>query len=84
MDFLGCSSDQSLGPAVQGCRDNFDFTIKFEQVFFSILPASIFVALSLPRIAYLAYRRALVGGPLLRSAKTVRSLVAVRSLLIGT
>ncbi|ETS74012.1 hypothetical protein PFICI_13878 [Pestalotiopsis fici W106-1] len=71
MDFSECSDDQSLGPSVQHCRDGFDFTIKFELVFFSILPASIFVAVALARIACLFSKQAIIGGAILQSAKLV-------------
>ncbi|KAL9106441.1 MAG: hypothetical protein Q9227_008529 [Pyrenula ochraceoflavens] len=47
MDFSGCAADTSLGPAVQGCRDNFDFTIRFERTYLSLVPACLFIALTL-------------------------------------
>ncbi|PYI12622.1 P-loop containing nucleoside triphosphate hydrolase protein [Aspergillus sclerotiicarbonarius CBS 121057] len=62
MDFSRCVDDTSFGPAVRRCRDNFDFTLKFELLFFAIIPASIFLGLSLPRIVLLARRRVLVTG----------------------
>ncbi|KAL9623731.1 MAG: hypothetical protein Q9160_001961 [Pyrenula sp. 1 TL-2023] len=33
--------DNSFGPAVEGVRDNFDFTVLFEDSFFTIAPASL-------------------------------------------
>ncbi|KAI1338782.1 P-loop containing nucleoside triphosphate hydrolase protein [Xylariaceae sp. FL0016] len=71
MDFAGCADDGLLGPAVQGCRDDFDFTITFENIFFALIPASIFIALYLPRIAYLFRRPVMVDGVLLLSAKLI-------------
>ena len=71
MDFAGCLDDESFGPAVRGCRDDFDFTLKFEKIFFALIPASIFIALSLSRIVYLARKPAIVSGVLLRTAKLV-------------
>ena len=71
MDFSGCLDDQSFGPTVRGCRDDFDFTIKFEKIFFALIPASIFVAVALARVVYLARRPTLVTGVLLRTAKLV-------------
>lgn len=73
MDFSGCLNDESIGPAVQGCRGDFDFTIKFEKIFFDLLPTAIFLATCLPRIVYLARRPAIVGGVFLRYAKLVRN-----------
>ncbi len=71
MDFAGCLDDESFGPAVRGCRDDFDFTIKFEKIFFALIPAPIFIALFLSRIVYLARKPAIVGGVFLRTAKLV-------------
>lgn len=40
-------ADDVLGPVVRGCRDNFDFTLLFEQSFFQIAP-SILLLLIVP------------------------------------
>ena len=71
MDFSGCSNDDSFGPTVRGCRGDFDFTIKFEKIFFALIPASVFIALSLSRIVYLARTPAIATGALLRTVKLV-------------
>ncbi|CZR65845.1 related to multidrug resistance protein [Phialocephala subalpina] len=71
MDFLECPNDDSFGPSVHGCRDDFDFTIRFERVFFSVVSASIFVVLALARIVFLARRPAIVQGSLLKNLKLV-------------
>jgi len=71
MDFSGCPDDDSLGPAVQGCRGDFDFTLKFEKIFFSIIPAAVFLAASLPRVVYLIRRTTIVGGTALKILKLV-------------
>lgn len=48
MEFAGCSNDGAMEPAVVGCRGDFDFTIKFEKMFFSLIPStSVQSALSL-------------------------------------
>ncbi|KAK4445746.1 P-loop containing nucleoside triphosphate hydrolase protein [Podospora aff. communis PSN243] len=58
MDFSTCPSDDRIfSPAVEGCRGDFDFTIKFEKIFFDIIPASIFTAVSLTRMLFLVTRR---------------------------
>lgn len=71
MDFTGCLNDEAFGPAVRGCRGDFDFTIKFEQIFMVLLPASIFTAVSLSRIAFLARRPSIVAGAGLKYTKLV-------------
>lgn len=72
MDFAACPDDDMFGPAVRGCRGDFDFTLKFEKIFFDIIPASVFIAGALTRILYL-YTRApvLVGGNWFRYLKLV-------------
>ncbi|KAI0894640.1 ABC multidrug transporter [Annulohypoxylon nitens] len=81
MLFSACAdtNDQSLGPNVLGCRGDFDFTIRFEQLFFSLVPAVIFILASPWRIALLARRPTIVGAPLLRLAK-IGVLVSYASL----
>lgn len=68
------ANDQSLGPSVLGCRGDFDFTVKFEQLFFSLTPSVIFIILSLWRIYLLAKRPTIVDAPLLRLVKLVSVL----------
>ena len=79
MDLSGCAGDSSFGPAVHGCRDDFDFTLEFERIFFSIIPSSAFVALSLARCVWLVRRPVLVSSPALRSVKTVSYSPALRN-----
>ncbi|KAM7193136.1 canalicular multispecific organic anion transporter 1 [Rhypophila sp. PSN 637] len=84
MDFTGCLNDEALGPAVQGCRGDFDFTIKFESIFLSMIPAAIFTAVSLPRIVHLNRQPAIIGGTLLRFAKltTIGALAVIQLALL--
>jgi hypothetical protein len=72
MDLRTCLEDEFLGPSVHGCRGNFDFTLSFEKVFFSLIPASLFIIISMTRIAILVRRPRIVGGALLRYIKLVR------------
>lgn len=76
MDFFGCINDESLGPTVEGCRGDFDFTVKFEKGFFMLIPATLFIAISPPRLPYLIRRPVIVdgGGRLFQSAKIVRHI----------
>lgn len=67
----GCPNDASFGPAVEGCRDDFDFTVTFEKIILSIIPSSIFIALAAARITFLAGRRSVVDGVALQYVKVV-------------
>lgn len=69
LDF--CPSDQSFGPAVRGCRSDFDFTLRFEQVIFAVVPSCIFLVFSIPRIAYLVRKPLVVTGKLFQGFKLV-------------
>lgn len=75
MSFAGCLDDASFGPAVRGCRDDFDFTLKFEKILLDLIPASVFVAASLPRLFYLLRRPVVVKG----SFFSLLKLVSVRA-----
>lgn len=66
-----CLNDHSLGPSVRGCRDDFDFTLAFERVFFAILPGSVLIASCLVRLAYLFPKPRIVSGVGLQCAKLV-------------
>jgi hypothetical protein len=48
------ANDDLFGPAVQACRDNFDFTLLFEQAILSIGPSTILLLLTPFRIFQLA------------------------------
>jgi ATP-binding cassette, subfamily C (CFTR/MRP), member 1 len=75
MAFSGCLNDDTFGPAIHGCRDNFDFTIKFERMFLTLIPESIFMAIALIRIAYLGQRPRIVKGSWIWALKLVRHLL---------
>lgn len=68
-----CINDDSFGPNVRGCRGDFDFTIRFERIFLAIIPTSIFIALSIPRIAFLLQKPKIVGAVWLQFLKLVRA-----------
>lgn len=67
-----CLSDAAFGPAVRGCRGNFDFTLKFEMIFLDILPNSIFIIIFISRIAHLVTQPTVAKDLILRALKTVR------------
>ncbi|KAF5018609.1 hypothetical protein F66182_9401 [Fusarium sp. NRRL 66182] len=62
MDFEGCLSDASFGPFVKGCRDSFDFTLKFEVIIFFIAPSCVFTALAFMRILILVSKSHIITG----------------------
>ncbi|RGP60633.1 hypothetical protein FLONG3_10802 [Fusarium longipes] len=64
-----CLNDGAWGPGVRGCRGDFDFTQKFERIFFSIIPTVIFIASAIARVAVLAQRERIVNGVVLQAAK---------------
>jgi len=74
---LRCHGDDGIGPVLEpalflsGCYD-FDFTLVFEDVLFSILPCGVFLLLAAWRVAVLRARPVLVRWPLLRASKQVR------------
>jgi len=66
-----CLNDDSFGPTVAGCRDEFDFTIVFEQSFFSIAPSVIFVFLAAIRIFSLRRKSPVLKAHNFRAVKLV-------------
>ncbi|KAK4222045.1 ABC transporter [Podospora fimiseda] len=61
--------DGAFGPAINGCRDDFDFTFAFEQYFFSLVPSGLFLLAAPIRIALLRKAPSKVDGSFLRTAK---------------
>jgi hypothetical protein len=72
-----CVNDGSFGPAVQGCRGDFDFTQKFEQVVLSLIPTAVFLLLFCALVYRLAGRPRLVSGPYFQCTKMVSTLLLV-------
>lgn len=68
---MGCLNDGTMGPVVRGCRNDFDFTVTFENVVFTLIPSAIFILCSLRRIQTLVHRRIVVGGSLFQLTKLV-------------
>ncbi|KAK9776692.1 putative P-loop containing nucleoside triphosphate hydrolase protein [Seiridium cardinale] len=68
---ITCSpaADDQFGPAIYGCRDDFDFTLTFEQCFFSIVPAAALLIVAPFRIRHLSALPKAVRGTLLRYIK---------------
>ncbi|RFU74819.1 abc multidrug transporter [Trichoderma arundinaceum] len=66
-----CENDDAFGPAVSGCRGNFDFTVTFEKTILSILPSTCFVILAALRIVSLWRQPHTTANSLLRAVKVV-------------
>jgi ATP-binding cassette subfamily C (CFTR/MRP) protein 1 len=71
MDFSKCLDDATFGPIVHECRGGFDFTIRFENIFFSLVPAALFITLAVGRTLSLVRQPHLVRGVDFRSLKLV-------------
>ncbi|KAF4870090.1 ABC transporter FUM19 [Colletotrichum siamense] len=88
MNFMSCPNDDSIGPSVQGCRNDFDFTLKFERIFLEILPATLFIALSIPRIIILVRRPKIVGGRSFQciklAATTIYAVLQLANLILNS
>ncbi len=67
-----CLNDDTFGPIVVGCRENFDFTLVFEQSVFSIIPSACFAVLALARIARLSRKPDVVSARAFQALKIVR------------
>ncbi|KAH8761640.1 ATPase-like protein [Diaporthe sp. PMI_573] len=82
--FSECLGDGGFGPAVHGCRSDFDFTIKFELIVFSLLCTSIFIAISALRIVHLRTKPVIVATSSWKSAKlaTTSIYIAVQVFLL--
>ncbi len=72
----GCRNDDLIGPAVVGCRGDFDFTAVFEQSFLSIAPSALFVVLAALRIGYLIRKPQVVLARTFQSLKLVSDVKA--------
>lgn len=71
MATTNCLNDDDFGPVVKGCRDDFDFTLKFELTIFSLVPSSLFILFALLRCLQLHKRRKIVDAKLFLAAKLV-------------
>jgi ATP-binding cassette subfamily C (CFTR/MRP) protein 1 len=50
---LHLDADDRFGPTVVGCRDDFDFTLMFEQSILSLIPSVVLLIVSVARITQL-------------------------------
>jgi ATP-binding cassette subfamily C (CFTR/MRP) protein 1 len=65
------TADSAFGPAVNGCRQDFDFTLAFEQYFFSIVPSVLLLLLAPLRLKTLVRVRPKIRGSNFKFIKLV-------------
>lgn len=66
-----CPKDDRIGPSVQGCRSNFDFTLFFAQTILTVVPSICLMLLGFGRMGMLARQKELVSGGMLKALKQV-------------
>ncbi|KAH8896245.1 ABC transporter [Thozetella sp. PMI_491] len=77
MASMDCLNDDSFGPAVRGCRGDFDFTQKFERILFSVIPGALFLLVAGARVLQLAYKPRLISAITLQFAKLLAITIYV-------
>lgn len=63
--------DAAFGPVIAGCRQDFDFTLSFQQYFFSVVPSAFLLLAGPLRILALRRQVAKVDGNVLKYTKLV-------------
>lgn len=74
----GCLNDGTFGPSVFGCRGNFDFTMGFEEVILSIVPAALFIICATLRIISIVNRPKIVIAETFGCLKLVSSILMLK------
>jgi ATP-binding cassette, subfamily C (CFTR/MRP), member 1 len=64
-------NDRDFGPVVHDCRDDFDFTLVFEDTVLSIAPSILVLVLAAGRILYLHKKPKLVWARKFQLSKLV-------------
>lgn len=73
MESSCADADHSFGPAVPyGCRGAFDFTLLFEEIFFSLIIDLILILAISVRLNMLHHAKVVASGSLLHFVKQVR------------
>lgn len=65
------AADSAFGPAVEGCRQGFDFTYAFESYFFSIVPSVLLLCFAPLRFKTLSRVRPKIKGSNFKYVKLV-------------
>ena len=63
--------DAAFGPVIRGCRQDFDFTLAFQQYIFSVVPSALLLLAAPLRIVILRRHSAKVDGSILKNVKLV-------------
>lgn len=71
------SADQAFGPAIRGCRSQFDFTLLFEETILTLLPCIVFILLVFFRAIALLREAPVTKTDWAVTAKTVSFKVTV-------
>jgi len=67
--------DDSFGPTVNSCRRRFDFTLTFEQIILTSVPAAIFISMFMPRVWHLRRQdRKVISTPHLNLRTVMKAL----------
>ncbi|EPS38832.1 hypothetical protein H072_7417 [Dactylellina haptotyla CBS 200.50] len=76
--------DASFGPVVKGCRDDFDFTLAFEEYFFAIAPSFLGLLLAAVRFGFLKDRKDVVriGGLLVLKLSALGIFTLIQLVLL--
>jgi hypothetical protein len=69
--------DTEYGALLLQDTGGFDFNLRFEQLFFTIVPSSLFIVASCSRMGFLVHRRKIVHAATLQYIKCV-SMILVR------
>lgn len=80
MDRLSCN-DAHFGPMVEHCRDNFDFTLVFEDTILSLVPSALTSVCAAMRILYLRKRPRLIVAKKPQLLKLVSKWLPIKSTL---
>lgn len=71
---MGNCTDNDFGPVVRNCRDDFDFTMLFEDTILSATPSVLMIILAAGRILYLRKRPKIVWARNFQLLKLVRPI----------
>lgn len=75
-NMANCTNDNDFGPIVRACRNEFDFTMLFEETILSATPSTLLMILAGARILYLRKRPRIVWARTFQLLKLVSCLTA--------
>lgn len=77
-------NDRHIGPVVDGCRGDFDFTLHFQYVVLSAIPSLLFLFAAIARIHRLWKRPALLGNNGFHALKLVILILSITQFILLT